>query len=291
MNGEDYSSDTSDEDYIPEEAKDVSEDDDNDEEPCNELDESTEGDKLKGKKRPGKRKRKEISKKNPLLASIKEPESNEKEENEEATVDDKQKEDSLWADFLADVDEKPQEPKPKSKTSWASLLDSKKKNSSSSSSSSTELSNRETPKPVTKQSQNSGSSEKVKITKIFEFAGEEVRVEEEVDADSAEAKEAAQISESKSTTNKNQSLGIKRPLGLSSVVSLLDSKKKKLTTLEKTKIDWLNYKTSEGIQDEMQNHLKSKDGYLEKKEFLERADLRQFEIERDMRMSKRSNRH
>ncbi|RXG69409.1 Craniofacial development protein 1 [Armadillidium vulgare] len=221
------------------------------------FDETTEGDKLKGKKRPRKRKRKEISKKNPLLASIKEPESNEKEENEEATVDDKQKEDSLWADFLADVDEKPQEPKPKSKTSWASLLDSKKKNTSSSSSSSTELSN---------------------------------KVEEEVDADSAEAKEAAQISESKSTTNKNQSLGIKRPLGLSSVVSLLDSKKKKLTTLEKTKIDWLNYKTSEGIQDEMQNHLKSKDGYLEKKEFLERADLRQFEIERDMRMSKRSNR-
>ncbi|KAB7502332.1 Craniofacial development protein 1 [Armadillidium nasatum] len=288
MNGEDYSSDTSDEDYIPEEAKDVSEDDDNDEEPCNELDETTEDDKLKGKKRPRKRKRKEISKKNPLLASIKEPESKEKEENEEATVDDKQKEESLWADFLADVDEKPQEPKAKSKTSWASLLDSKKKNTSSSSSSSTELSNRETPKPVTKPSQNSDFSVS--------------RVEEEVDADSAEAKEAAQKSESKSTTNKSQSLvkninlivfvstGIKRPLGLSSVVSLLDSKKKKLTTLEKTKIDWLNYKTSEGIQEEMQNHLKSKDGYLEKKEFLERADLRQFEIERDMRMSKRNNR-
>ena len=84
--------------------------------------------------------------------------------------------------------------------------------------------------------------------------------------------------------------GIKRGAGLSGLVSLLDSKKQKLTTLEKTKLDWNTFKSEEGIDEELEKHKKSKDGYLDKQAFLERADLRQFEIERAMRMSKRSNR-
>lgn len=54
--------------------------------------------------------------------------------------------------------------------------------------------------------------------------------------------------------------GIKRAGGLSSLVGLLDSKKQKLTTLEKTKLDWNNFKSDEGIDEELEKHKKSKDG-------------------------------
>lgn len=60
-----------------------------------------------------------------------------------------------------------------------------------------------------------------------------------------------------------------------------------MTILEKSKLDWSNFKTNEGIGEELQQHIRGKNGYLEKKAFLERADYRQFEIERDMRLSTR----
>ncbi|KAK8374444.1 hypothetical protein O3P69_010521, partial [Scylla paramamosain] len=126
------------------------------------------------------------------------------------------------------------------------------------------------PAPAKKENKEGSSKpEKVKITQVFEFAGEE----------------------SPGTTKAQSGVGgIKRGAGLSGLVSLLDSKKQKLTTLEKTKLDWNSFKSEEGIDEELEKHKKSKDGYLDKQAFLERADLRQFEIERAMRMSKRSNR-
>lgn len=54
--------------------------------------------------------------------------------------------------------------------------------------------------------------------------------------------------------------GIKRSGGLSGLVGLLDSKKQKLTTLEKTKLDWNAFKSEEGIDEELELHKKSKDG-------------------------------
>ncbi|KAK8740445.1 hypothetical protein OTU49_002912 [Cherax quadricarinatus] len=145
-----------------------------------------------------------------------------------------------------------------------------------------------------KKKENVEKPSTVKITQVFEFAGEEVRVEKEVDADSAEAQAAlaspvsGAADGSKSTTPGS---GVpKRPSGMSSIVGFLDSKKQKLTTLEKTKLDWNSFKSQEGLEEELEKHKKSKDGYLDKKEFLERADLRQFEIERALRMNKRSKR-
>lgn len=142
--------------------------------------------------------------------------------------------------------------------------------------------------------------EKVKITKVFEFAGEEVKVEKEVPIDSADARLSLSMAEnstkpSESTPPAGKSPGrgrgkgnIKR-VGLTGISSVLGQigKKSKISTLEKSKLDWDNYKKQENIEEELNTHNKGKDGYLERQDFLQRADLRQFEIEKQLRNSSR----
>ena len=53
---------------------------------------------------------------------------------------------------------------------------------------------------------------------------------------------------------------------------------------DKSKHDWEGFKTAEGIDEELQIHNRGKQGYIERKQFLERTDLRQFEIEKSMRL-------
>lgn len=48
--------------------------------------------------------------------------------------------------------------------------------------------------------------------------------------------------------------------------------------MEKTSLDWDKFKAVEGIEDEL--HQYTKDGYLEKQDFLQRVDLKQFEREK-----------
>jgi len=60
--------------------------------------------------------------------------------------------------------------------------------------------------------------------------------------------------------------------------------KKKISTLEKSKLDWQNFKSKEGIEEELKE--KTKDGYLERQAFLARTDYRQFEQERDIRLKR-----
>lgn len=77
--------------------------------------------------------------------------------------------------------------------------------------------------------------------------------------------------------------------GLASVLNKL-GKKDKLSTLEKSKLDWSNFKRAEGIEEDLQKHNRGKDGFLERRDFLERTDVRQFEIEKELRTTKRSTR-
>lgn len=81
----------------------------------------------------------------------------------------------------------------------------------------------------------------------------------------------------------------KRPGGLSSVLAQI-GKKAKLSTLEKTKLDWNSFKRTEGIDEQLTTHNKGKEGYLERQDFMQRTDIRQFEIEKRLRQTKRSNR-
>lgn len=148
--------------------------------------------------------------------------------------------------------------------------------------------------------------EKVKITKIFEFAGEEVKVEKEVPADSAEARLILSTSEKSCSNSSSAQCDEKNSLirggkrgggggggGLGGISSVLNQigKKAKISTLEKSKLDWDNFKREEKLDEEITTHNKGKSGFLERQDFLQRTDVRQFEIEKNLRTTtRRSNR-
>ncbi len=75
--------------------------------------------------------------------------------------------------------------------------------------------------------------------------------------------------------------------GLSSFTSQLSSKKAKLSTLEKSKLDWDRFKTDEGIAEDLKSFNQGKKGFLERQAFLERADVKQFEIEKNFRAGRK----
>lgn len=66
--------------------------------------------------------------------------------------------------------------------------------------------------------------------------------------------------------------------------NLKDKKQqKKPTILEQAAEDWNKCKAEDNLEDELKQATKSKSGYLERQNFLQRSDLRQFEKEREMR--------
>ncbi|XP_078724899.1 craniofacial development protein 1 isoform X2 [Lampetra fluviatilis] len=144
---------------------------------------------------------------------------------------------------------------------------------------------------------------KVSITKVFDFAGEEVRVTKEVDAESKEARSYLKSLEAEKEEGKEDekggsgsgtastapSLAAKRPggaAGLSAVLGQIGGKKTKMSTLEKSKMDWDQFKEGEGISDELATHNRGKAGYIERQAFLDRVDHRTFEIEKSIRLTK-----
>ncbi|KAI1285212.1 Craniofacial development protein 1 [Halotydeus destructor] len=60
-------------------------------------------------------------------------------------------------------------------------------------------------------------------------------------------------------------------------------KKNQPSTLLKTKADWDSYKSEAGISEELREHTKSKDSFVERQAFLQRTDVRQFEQEKAVR--------
>ncbi|KAM3850034.1 craniofacial development protein 1, partial [Diretmus argenteus] len=78
---------------------------------------------------------------------------------------------------------------------------------------------------------------------------------------------------------------VKRLAGVSSILTHLGGKKQKMSTLEKSKMDWDAFKSEEGITEELAIHNRGKDGYVERKNFLERVDHRQFELEKAVRLN------
>ena len=63
--------------------------------------------------------------------------------------------------------------------------------------------------------------------------------------------------------------------------------KTKLSVLDKTALDWKNFKEKEGISEELATFNKGKGGFLEKQKFLQQSDYKQYEAERNIRMGKR----
>ncbi|CAO1374649.1 unnamed protein product [Diamesa serratosioi] len=118
-------------------------------------------------------------------------------------------------------------------------------------------------------------------TDIFDFAGEKVEVKREIPK--------ATANQSNSTAKAGR---FTTSSGSSGVGSILDqlAKKNKISVLEKTKLDWDGFKKEEGIQEDLKTHNQGRGGFLERRDFLERTDVRQFEIEKQLRQTKRSSR-
>ncbi|XP_050326372.1 craniofacial development protein 1 [Bactrocera neohumeralis] len=215
----------------------------------------------------------------------------------ESEEEDKSRSDALWADFLSDVKPKNAESKTKTKT---------QANVNGASTASVTNGLNSPKKPIVKSAEKSTSDEKpaetkkpdkVTVTEILDFAGEEVCVEKVVNADSVkENKETVKRPVAGTSASRaGLPVGLKRPMaggssagGLGSILNQI-GKKKKISVLEKSQLDWKSFKQNEGIEEELQTFNKGKDGYLERQDFLQRTDLRQFEIEKNLRQSRRNN--
>uniref|UniRef100_A0A8C2ANS9 Craniofacial development protein 1 n=2 Tax=Cyprinus carpio TaxID=7962 RepID=A0A8C2ANS9_CYPCA len=193
------------------------------------------------------------------------------------------KADDLWASFLSDVGPRPKAAAPSADSQQFTSTTGTEKPSKA-----LTASQQQEDKPK--------ESSKITITKVFDFAGEEVLVTKEVDADSREAKsflkkedkvlkEKEESSEPRPSVSLSSGSSVKRPAGMGSILNRIGAKKQKMSTLEKSKMDWNAFKTEEGIADELAIHNRGKEGYVERKNFLERVDQRQFELEKSVRLS------
>ncbi|XP_020590818.1 craniofacial development protein 1 [Phalaenopsis equestris] len=123
----------------------------------------------------------------------------------------------------------------------------------------------------------SASTGKVEIKEVRDFAGQDIEVKKLVDANSREAVEKAKS-------------GGAPPSALDTILDQI-KKKQKLSVLDKTKKDWGEYKEEHrGLEDELDAYKKSSNQYLDKVSFLQRADLREFERERDARLAMQAKR-
>ncbi|XP_007462991.1 PREDICTED: craniofacial development protein 1 [Lipotes vexillifer] len=253
FDSEDFSTSEEDEDYVPSGGE-YSEDDVNELVKEDEVDGEEQTQKTKERKRKSQsipaRKRKQgglsleeedeedANEESGGSSSEEEDAAAEPEKGIESEDAKKKKEDELWASFLNDVGPKPKVP----------LRTQVKRGEEAEETSSSKL------LVKTEGLEKPKETEKVKITKVFDFAGEEVR--------------------------------LKRSSGMSSLLGKIGAKKQKMSTLEKSKLDWESFKEEEGIGEELATHNRGKEGYIERKAFLDRVDHRQFEIERDLRLSK-----
>lgn len=116
----------------------------------------------------------------------------------------------------------------------------------------------------------------LQVTEVRDFAGEAIEVKKFVDGGSKDLNDK----------------GKAQPVGPTSAVdAVLEQirKKPKLSVLDKTKKDWGEFKEeNKGLEDELDAYKKSSNQYLDKVSFLERADYREFERERDARLAMQS---
>jgi len=146
-------------------------------------------------------------------------------------------------------------------------------------------------------------SKKVRIKRTYEFAGKVVTEEKWVDSSSQEAraqlnslklegveknhlnKASATSKRTLDTKNHHSNLRRKRrrPGLLEAVIN--GSSAAKISTLEKSRLDWAKYVDKEKIHDELK--YKNKAGYLDNQDFLNRVSTRQNSLYRDARADAR----
>lgn len=132
------------------------------------------------------------------------------------------------------------------------------------------------------------AEDKILIKRTYEFAGETITEEKQVNKSSAEARlyQAAVAAQENATTStplkKNPLRRPKKRTSMfepppdDSALSTPGAKGKgtKLNTIEKSKLDWAGYVDKEGIKDELEGAEKAKDGYLGKMDFLDKMSAK-----------------
>ncbi|KAG8286942.1 Craniofacial development protein 1 [Homalodisca vitripennis] len=214
----------------------------------------------------GKRKKKQIKRRKKIKKkgackddSSDDGDAEEGEDVKELTAEEeKKKADSLWNDFMKDCSP----PVRKTTTNADSSTETKETRTIT------------TKTPLTEK------ENKAVVTEIFEFAGEKIKVEKKLPPQPSGRGRGGVVT----ARGRGRGGG-----GLASLIGQL-GRKNKLSTLEKSKLDWDRFKKEEGIEEDLQTHNKGKEGFLEKQDFLQRTDLRQFEIEKQLRTTSRSNR-
>lgn len=82
---------------------------------------------------------------------------------------------------------------------------------------------------------------------------------------------------------------IRKSGGLNSLAASL-GKTKGPSTLLQSKQDWETFKSESGLTEELAEHTKGKDSFVERQAFISRADVRQFEKEKEIRDKIRARR-
>lgn len=140
--------------------------------------------------------------------------------------------------------------------------------------------------------------QKIKIESSYTFAGKVITESKLVDANSAEAK--AYLNSTKGLTATDLSskpirsfvpvirtipgssepielrIKLKRPSLIDKFLSTYGNKKLKLSTLEKSRLDWASFVDKKSLQDELTIHNKA--GFLDKQEFLGRLQDKRDEL-------------
>lgn len=146
---------------------------------------------------------------------------------------------------------------------------------------------------------------KIRIQINYTFAGKLITESKLVDINSAEAKaylnSTSSITSSSSSSNESQAkhrtevkvirqdpqtkqdvelrIKLKRPSLIDKFIALNgNNKKMKLSTLEKSRLDWASFIDKRKIGDELKRHNRNGGGYLDKQEFLGRVDYKKDEI-------------
>ncbi|KAK9824451.1 hypothetical protein WJX72_010349 [[Myrmecia] bisecta] len=108
---------------------------------------------------------------------------------------------------------------------------------------------------------------KVAVSETRRFAGKDIQVTKQVAVAESEADKKA-----------------RKKAGLDAVLASLQQAKK-VNVLDKSRHDWTDYKKDhKQVEDELEMYKKSGDKYLDKVDFLKRAELREYEKERDKRL-------
>ncbi|KAI1721631.1 sugar transporter domain-containing protein [Ditylenchus destructor] len=183
--------------------------------------------------------------------------------------------DALWSDFLSDTGVTKNKATDVQQTA-NDALDGTLSNQKNEAENSIEGKNISSPNKMPKLATSEKASTSVVREEVYTFAGEEVRISR------TNAEKLLTPSNMEPTKRMLTSSGAKKG-GLSAVASMISAKKKKLSVLDKTAHDWQEHVDKEGLEDELTYHERSKDSYLDKQDFLHKADYSEFEKEKNLR--------